>query len=83
VDGGGGEAEGDGDDKTYCFCDGISYGEMIACDELDCEREWVRASIIFSTVSHRIDPLSLAVPSCVYWAYRASRWDMVLRYVQN
>jgi inhibitor of growth protein 3 len=38
----GGEAEGDGDDKTYCFCDGVSYGEMIACDELDCEREWVR-----------------------------------------
>ena len=39
----GGEADGDGDDnKTYCFCDGVSYGEMIACDDLGCEREWVR-----------------------------------------
>lgn len=37
----GGEPEGDGDDKTYCFCDGVSYGEMIACDEENCEREWV------------------------------------------
>lgn len=36
-----GDGEGDGDDKTYCFCDGISYGEMIACDDLTCEREWV------------------------------------------
>lgn len=41
-----GDAEGDGDDKTYCFCDGVSYGEMIACDEGNCEREWVSAFIL-------------------------------------
>lgn len=34
--------EGEQDDKTYCFCDGVSYGEMIACDNKDCAREWVR-----------------------------------------
>ncbi|KAF8867815.1 hypothetical protein CPB84DRAFT_1810851, partial [Gymnopilus junonius] len=27
-------------DKTYCFCEGISYGEMIACDDSQCKREW-------------------------------------------
>lgn len=44
-----GDGEGDGDDKTYCFCDGVSYGEMIACDESNCEREWVslHISILF------------------------------------
>jgi len=37
-----GEGDGEGDDRTYCFCDRISYGEMIACDDVNCEREWVR-----------------------------------------
>lgn len=36
------DGDGDGDDRTYCFCDGVSYGEMIACDDAQCEREWVR-----------------------------------------
>ena len=40
-----GEGDCEGDDRTYCFCDGISYGEMIACDDGNCEREWVRRSI--------------------------------------
>jgi inhibitor of growth protein 3 len=34
--------EGDNDDgRTYCYCDSVSYGEMIACDDENCEREWV------------------------------------------
>ncbi|KAG6877609.1 hypothetical protein C0993_005735 [Termitomyces sp. T159_Od127] len=36
-----GDGEGDGDDRRYCICNGISYGEMIACDDSQCEREWV------------------------------------------
>jgi inhibitor of growth protein 3 len=35
------DADGDGDEKRYCFCNGVSYGEMIACDDTSCEREWV------------------------------------------
>ncbi|GAA6034691.1 hypothetical protein JCM8097_001124 [Rhodosporidiobolus ruineniae] len=38
-----GEAvEGDDEqDKTlYCFCQRVSFGEMIACDAPDCEHEW-------------------------------------------
>ncbi|GAA5863469.1 hypothetical protein JCM8547_007253 [Rhodosporidiobolus lusitaniae] len=34
--------EGDDEqDKTlYCFCQRVSFGEMIACDAPDCEHEW-------------------------------------------
>ncbi|KZT73318.1 hypothetical protein DAEQUDRAFT_808419 [Daedalea quercina L-15889] len=36
-----GEGEGEGDDgKTYCVCNGVSYGEMIACDDSGCDTEW-------------------------------------------
>ncbi|KDR85521.1 hypothetical protein GALMADRAFT_54043 [Galerina marginata CBS 339.88] len=41
-----GDADGDGDDRTYCFCDGVSYGEMIACDDEQCEREWFHLTCI-------------------------------------
>lgn len=42
-----GDGEGDGDDRTYCFCDRVSYGEMIACDDGQCEREWVCPTYIY------------------------------------
>ncbi|TFK70437.1 hypothetical protein BDN72DRAFT_870297 [Pluteus cervinus] len=42
----GGDNEADGDDRTYCFCDGVSYGEMIACDDHACEREWFHLACI-------------------------------------
>ncbi|KAG6336227.1 hypothetical protein ID866_2846 [Astraeus odoratus] len=45
-----GEGDGEGDDRTYCFCDGISYGEMIACDDEHCEREWFHLACIGLTV---------------------------------
>ncbi|KAI0035140.1 hypothetical protein K488DRAFT_43880 [Vararia minispora EC-137] len=32
---------GDGEDnKIYCFCNRPSFGDMVACDAEDCEREW-------------------------------------------
>ena len=46
------EATADGDDDgddgmdadenepRYCYCNGVSYGEMVACDKDDCPREW-------------------------------------------
>lgn len=43
-----GDGDNDNDDRTYCFCDGISYGEMIACDDTSCEREWVRVLSLFA-----------------------------------
>lgn len=36
-----GEDEGMEDDNTkYCFCGGVSYGEMVGCDNPECVREW-------------------------------------------
>jgi hypothetical protein len=29
-----------GDEVTYCYCNGVSYGEMVACDRDNCAREW-------------------------------------------
>lgn len=37
--------DGDGepeDTARYCYCNGVSYGEMIGCDGPECELEWVR-----------------------------------------
>ena len=30
----------DADELTYCYCNGVSYGAMVACDADECEREW-------------------------------------------
>lgn len=40
----GGETEIDS--KVYCTCRQVSYGEMIGCDDDDCEIEWVRVIFI-------------------------------------
>ncbi|PKS12214.1 hypothetical protein jhhlp_001513 [Lomentospora prolificans] len=39
-----GEDEEDGDidadEPTYCYCNSVSYGAMVACDADGCEKEW-------------------------------------------
>lgn len=30
----------DANEPRYCYCNGVSYGEMVACDADDCEKEW-------------------------------------------
>ncbi|XP_076898538.1 PHD finger protein ING1-like [Bidens hawaiensis] len=30
----------DPNEPTYCFCNQVSYGEMVACDNHDCKIEW-------------------------------------------
>ena len=34
------EEEGNGEEAIYCYCQGISYGEMVACDAEGCPKEW-------------------------------------------
>ncbi|KAL7416597.1 hypothetical protein BDY24DRAFT_438435 [Mrakia frigida] len=53
--GGGGGGEG-GDKNTYCYCNGASYGEMIGCDDDDCEIEW-----------YHLDCLRLSAPPDGTW----------------
>lgn len=47
------EPEGDGtagenelDSKVYCTCRQVSYGEMIGCDDDDCEIEWYHVACL-------------------------------------
>ena len=30
----------DADNNLYCFCQRVSFGEMIGCDNEDCKYEW-------------------------------------------
>ena len=34
------ESDEDEDEPLYCYCNQVSYGNMIACDNDDCPREW-------------------------------------------
>ncbi|KAF1834360.1 hypothetical protein BDW02DRAFT_498490 [Decorospora gaudefroyi] len=40
------ESEEDGDEPRYCYCHDISYGDMIACDNDDCPREWFHLACV-------------------------------------
>ncbi|TDL20892.1 hypothetical protein BD410DRAFT_724971 [Rickenella mellea] len=40
-----GDVEGE-DTKRYCICGGVSFGEMIACDDRNCEGEWFHLSCL-------------------------------------
>lgn len=34
------EEDEDPNEDRYCYCNGVSYGEMVACDNDSCAREW-------------------------------------------
>ena len=34
------------DEERYCYCQGVSYGEMVACDRDDCPRQWFHLDCI-------------------------------------
>lgn len=36
----------DAEEPTYCYCNGVSYGEMVACDADECEREWFHLACV-------------------------------------
>jgi hypothetical protein len=36
----------DANEPRYCYCNGVSYGEMVACDSDDCEREWFHLACV-------------------------------------
>ncbi|KAK0386402.1 hypothetical protein NLU13_6239 [Sarocladium strictum] len=40
------EGDIDADEPRYCYCNGVSYGEMVACDSDDCEREWFHLACV-------------------------------------
>ena len=40
------EDEEDGEEQRYCYCNGVSYGEMVGCDGDSCPREWFHLSCV-------------------------------------
>ncbi|KAF2849864.1 hypothetical protein T440DRAFT_118723 [Plenodomus tracheiphilus IPT5] len=40
------ESDDDGDEPRYCYCNEVSYGNMIACDNDDCPREWFHLACV-------------------------------------
>ncbi|KAI1412403.1 hypothetical protein F5Y13DRAFT_163510 [Hypoxylon sp. FL1857] len=52
------EGDVDADEPLYCYCNGVSYGEMVACDADDCEREWFHLDCV---------GLKAAPPSSMKW----------------
>jgi len=67
-------AEAD-DGRLYCWCQVGSYGDMVACDDNECEREWV--SVLSCVVGLLAD--SVPVPLGVYWTRRGPGGCVVLR----
>jgi hypothetical protein len=47
------EGEIDADEPTYCYCNGVSYGEMVACDADGCEKEWFHLDCVGLKVAPR------------------------------
>lgn len=39
----------DPDEPTYCFCEQVSYGEMIGCDNVACRIEWFHFACVSLT----------------------------------
>jgi hypothetical protein len=71
----------DADERRYCFCNNVSYGDMIGCDDDDCEREWVsmwRQPINLSSIWLTSTGLS-TVPSWLRRSAQASSGNLVLR----
>lgn len=40
------EGDIDADEPTYCYCNSVSYGEMVACDADTCAREWFHLACV-------------------------------------
>jgi hypothetical protein len=43
----------DADEPRYCYCNGVSYGEMVGCDADGCEREWFHLECVGLKVAPR------------------------------
>ena len=40
------DTEVDQDEPLYCHCNRVSFGEMVACDAHDCEKEWFHLNCV-------------------------------------
>jgi hypothetical protein len=67
--------EDDGDEPRYCYCNGISYGEMVACDADGCKREWFHLDCVGLKVAPKGNgelPSFLTIPVSFHTLMHAS-----------
>ena len=50
----------DPNEERYCRCKGVSYGEMVACDNTDCPIEWFHFGCVGLTVMVRVAGVVIA-----------------------
>jgi inhibitor of growth protein 3 len=51
-----------GDDRKYCICHSVSYGDMVACDNESCKLEWFH----WSCVGLKSEPVGTWIcPVCI------------------
>ena len=43
----------DPNEPTYCYCNRVSFGEMIGCDNPDCAIEWFHFECVGITLETR------------------------------
>jgi hypothetical protein len=68
IDGADDGAEAD-DGRLYCWCQMGSFGDMVACDDNECEREWV------SLVHSLTELLQSHVLTLFFFSSHSSTWD--------
>lgn len=61
------EEGGEGDDRVYCICQKVSFGDMVACDNPNCKYEWFH----WNCVGLKSEPLGTWVcPPCYKSGFR-------------
>jgi hypothetical protein len=61
----GDEGEVEEDEPTYCYCNGVSYGEMVACDADGCAKEWFHLECVGLKVAPKTNGMSLIPPNSI------------------
>lgn len=52
------------DEPRYCYCNGVSYGEMVACDADGCAKEWFHLECVGLRVAPKGNGKSTSTPIC-------------------
>lgn len=75
----------DGDQERFCYCNGVSYGEMIGCDNPTCTRQWFH----YACVGITKEPNKKGKSYLAVSIYEGAGWltytcsEMVLRRLQR
>jgi hypothetical protein len=79
------EGDIDADEPTYCYCNSVSYGEMVACDADDCKREWFHLACVGLKVApgSKSESTSCPVCHCLIAVLTNVCSEMVLRRLQG